>query len=264
MNSKDTVLAVMKDVQGLREHDRKTGQDARWQGLDKVPDAALHSLKMHGGRLTHEVLHSEFSNATTTSGVLVDRGTGSIRFKIFGNDMGEPVTDEVWAAATNKGGNASAKLYKRALRTFLVDLLQLPDDRAEPSFEVSEAKYLVKISRRPKSIPKYFSEVNDIPWTQRTEMLGARIVGLTLDEYAAEWARYFIEAQSTLQIPVYRPFLSRMLQSEGFSCDQADHGVTQALIALKIEGTGVVETKQAQRHVNAVMGLHPTPDYWSL
>jgi hypothetical protein len=226
MNSKVTVLAVMKDVQGLREHDRKTGQDARWQGLDKVPDAALHSLKMHGGRMTHEVLGSNFSNSTTTNGVKINTGTAIVRFNIFGSDEGEPVTDEAWSMDTNKGDNASAKVYKRALRTFFVDLLQLPDDRAEPvPYTLDE--HLVEVRKRPKSKPKYFSEIVDIPWSLRTEALGAQIAFLTMDEYAVEWAIYFIDSCGLSEDTRVRPSLVPILERLGFSKLQAEYGASQ-------------------------------------
>jgi hypothetical protein len=235
MNSKDTVLAVMKDVQGLREHDRKTGQDARWQGLDKVPDAALHSLKMHGGRLTHEDLHSEFSTDTTHDGVLVDSGMVIIQFNVYGSE-GDPVTGVVSAEATNNGGNASAKVYKRALRTFLVELLQLPNDRGEPSDEFSEVterdRYLLKRRRIPRPKARKRGRIADIPWSPRTEALGAQIASLTLDEYAVEWARYYLDrySQGIAQIPGDgRPFLIKMLLGVGFSDSQAEHGASRAL-----------------------------------
>jgi hypothetical protein len=238
MNSKVTVLAVMKDVQGLREHDRKTGQDARWQGLDKVPDAALHSLKMHGGRMTHEVLGSNFSNSTTTNGVKINTGTAIVRFNIFGSDEGEPVTDEAWSMDTNKGDNASAKVYKRALRTFFVDLLQLPDDRAEPGvdLEVPERdRYLVKRRRPPKPNTRYSPGVADIPWSPRTEALGARIAFLTLDEYAVEWAKYYLDALSTDQHTIAYRFLVTELQDIGFSDSEAEHGAVEALRSFGID-----------------------------
>jgi hypothetical protein len=231
MNSRDTVLAVMKDVQGLRDHDRKTGQDARWQGLDKVPDAAMHSLKMHGGRLTHKVLLSSFSKSTTDSGVKIDRGVVLVRFSIFGSDLGEPVTDEAWVADTSTGENASAKVYKRALRTFFVDLLQLPSDRAvagDEFFERTDAgRYLAKALRAPKLSTRKTSPVRDIPWSPRTEALGAQIAFLTMDEYAVEWARYYIDSLWIGDDPNHRLELVDKLLSEGFTESQAEHGVVQ-------------------------------------
>jgi hypothetical protein len=234
MNSKDTVLAVMKDVKGLRMHDHKTGQDARWQGLDKVPDAALHSMKMHGGRLTHEVLFSSFSNSTNYRGVKIDIGAVSVRFNIFGSDMGEPVTGEASGLDTSKGANASAKVYKRALRTFLVNLLQLPGDRAEPGSPFLQFNYLDEPNRR-KSKPKDSSAIEDIPWSPRTEALGAQIAFLTTDEYAAEWARYFIDSSGLYEdmkvrprlITAWRKWLPEALQEVGFSKAQAEYGASQ-------------------------------------
>jgi hypothetical protein len=234
MNSKDTVLAVMKDVQGLREHDRKTGQDARWQGLDKVPDAALHSLKMHGGRLTHDVLSSNFLNSINDQGVKINRGTAVVRFKVFGSDESEPVSEDVHSMDEAKGNNAYAKLYKRALRTFFVDLLQLPDDRSEggyPSFEDAYAD----VRKLSKSHPKHFSEIVDIPWSPRTEALGAQVAFLTAEEYAVEWARYLIDSLMLSEgTRVRRRYVARVqkwlpeaLQEVGFSKAQAEYGASQ-------------------------------------
>ena len=184
---------------------------------------------MHGGRLTHEVLLSSFRNSTTDSGVKIDSGAVLVRFNIFGSDRGEPVTDEASAVDTNKGDNASAKLYKRALRTFFVDLLKLPDDRAEPGFEVFD-KYLTKARKLPKSEPKYCSKIKDIPWSPRTEALGARIAFLTEDEYAVEWARYYIDTLSISQDPNARLYLVGQLQEIGFLKLQAEHGANRALL----------------------------------
>ena len=235
MNSKDTVLAVMKDAQGLREHDRKTGQDARWQGLDKVPDTALHALRMHGGRLTHKVIHYKFSTRTSESGITLNVINAAIRFNVFGRDKGDPVGGTVIAVAAERGDNAAATVYKRALRTFLVGLLELPNDRAArdfPSYENGDSG--VRTPRTPKAKASHNSRVTDIPWSPRTEALGARIAELTLDEYAVEWARYYMDAQATLGLPISRPYIMSLLQSEGFSWLQAKHGAYQALLGEEV------------------------------
>jgi|TARA_B110000503_G_scaffold128404_1_gene199366 hypothetical protein len=235
MNAEDTVAAVKAEVHALRAHDRQTGQDSRWEGLDAVPDAVARALKKHGGRITHDFLYSEFSKDTTESGVPVERGMAIIRFSIHGSE-GEPVTGDVAAEATQKGDNAGAKVYKRALKTFLVTLLELPNNRADPDSQVYEKEhYLVKSPKLPKSQPKYFSRIKDIPSSPMTEAAGARIAGLTVDEYAVEWAKYYLEALSVDQHPIAHRFLVTELQEVGFSDSEAEHGAVEALRSFGID-----------------------------
>jgi hypothetical protein len=207
MNSKDTVLAVMKDVQGLRDHHRKTGQDARWQGLDAIPNAANQSLRMHGGHVTHEVLSFQLSTRTDQYGRSRPHAFGVVRFNIFGSEKGKPVTSEVIAEAWERKGDPVPRFMKSALRTFYQILLLLPTDRADPDSVTYE-------SDAPDLIDKTNEDL-------------AQEANLTLEEYASGVVKSYMDLFQSYRGRYFRPEIMELLKMDGFSELQAHNAAIQ-------------------------------------
>lgn len=130
MNSQDTVTALSAEVHRMREHDHNTGQDRRWHGLDAVPNAVGHAIRKFPGFVMSEVVAIERSTRTTEKSGFQMVTKGIIRFRLFGSEPGEPVTHVVLAEAFDKGDKGTDKMMKNAFRTFLIEVLQLPTDRA--------------------------------------------------------------------------------------------------------------------------------------
>jgi hypothetical protein len=207
MNSHETVMAVMGDVQDLREHDRQTGQDANWKGIDAIPNACNESLKKHGGYVTHEVLEFQLSTQTDQYGRSRPFASGIVRFNIFGSEKGKPVTSEVMAEAWERKGDPVPKFMKSALRTFYQQLFLLPTDRADPdSFTYELAS--------PNLIDKTNEDL-------------AQEANLTLEEYASEVVKYYMELFQSYRGPVFRPQIMELLTMEGFSELQAENAAIQ-------------------------------------
>jgi hypothetical protein len=130
MNSQDTVTALSAEVNRRREHDRNTGQDRRWHGLDAVPNAVGHAIRKTGGFVTPEVIAIDRSTRITEKSGFQMVTRGIIRYRLFGSDLGEPISHVVLAEAFDKGDKGTEKMMKIAFRTFLIEVLHLPTDRA--------------------------------------------------------------------------------------------------------------------------------------
>jgi hypothetical protein len=200
-------MAVMGDVQDLREHDRQTGQDAKWKGIDAIPSACNESLKKHGGYVTHEVLSFQLSTKTDQYGRSRPIATGVVRFSIFGSDNGEPVTGEVPAEAWKRKGDPVPKFMKSALRTFYQQLLLLPTDRADPESATDEM---------------YSPDLSD-----KTNEDLAQEGNLTLEDYASGVVKYYMEVFQSYRGPVFRPQIMELLKMDGFSELQAQNAAIQ-------------------------------------
>ena len=133
MNPQDTVKALAEEVHRVREHDRNTGRDSRWKRLDTIQNEVGRAIKKTGGFVTPEVVAVEYTHRTTEKSGFQLVTKGIIRYRLFGSDPGEPVSHVVLAEAFEKGVRGSSKMMKIALRTFLIEVLQLPTDRADPS-----------------------------------------------------------------------------------------------------------------------------------
>jgi hypothetical protein len=207
MNSRETVMAVMGDVQDLREHDRQTGQDAKWKGIDAIPNACNESLKKHGGHVTHEVVSFQLSTRTDQYGRSRPHASGIVRFNVFGSEKGKPVTGEVIAEAWERKGDPVPRFMKSALRTFYQILFLLPTDRADPdsvTFELDS----------PDLIDKTNEDL-------------AQEANLTLEEYASEVVKYYMELFQSYRGPGYRPQIIELLKMDGFSELQAQNAAIQ-------------------------------------
>jgi hypothetical protein len=207
MNSHETVMAVMGDVQDLREHDRQTGQDAKWKRLDAIPNACNESLKKHGGYVTHEVLSFRLSTKIDIHGHSRPHAFGIVRFNIFGSDNGEPVTGVVPAEAWERKGDPVPKFMKSALRTFYQQLFLLPTERADPDSVTYELD-------SPDLIDKTNEDL-------------AQEANLILGEYASGVVKYYMELFQSYRGPAFRPEIMELLKMDGFSELQAQNAAIQ-------------------------------------
>jgi hypothetical protein len=235
MNPADIVTAVMQEIQDLRENDRGTGQDSRWNRLDAIPNAVHQALQKHGGQITHEVLSLHQSTRADKKGSSRNYVQGVVRFNILGSDSGEPVTGEVPAGASDRG-DPIPKMMKSALRTFLIQLFVLPTDRAEPDLHAHELVQNPALPSVSKSKARTPSRLTGLPWSPMTIEVAAQKAGLSLDEYAVESAKYYIEALSISRDPIFRLELVERLIFDGFSQLQAEYGVAQALLGFGLDG----------------------------
>jgi hypothetical protein len=235
MNSADTVTAVMQEIHDLRENDRGMGRDSRWNGLDAIPKAVHQALKKHGGHITHEVLSLHQSTRADRKGASRNYVQGVVRFNILGSESGEPVTGEVPAGASDRG-DPMPKMMKSALRTFLIQLFVLPTDRAEPDVYAHQLVQNPAPPSVPKSKAKIPSHLTGQNWSPMTLEVAAQKAGLSLDEYAVESAKYYIEALSISRDPIFRLELVERLIFDGFSQLQAEYGVAQALLGFGLDG----------------------------
>jgi hypothetical protein len=63
---------------------------------------------------------------------------GIFRYRLFSGNPGKPFSHLVLAEAFDKGDKGRSKMMKVALRTFLIEVLHLPTDRADPDLQSNE------------------------------------------------------------------------------------------------------------------------------
>jgi hypothetical protein len=63
---------------------------------------------------------------------------GTLRYRLFSGNLGELFSHLGLAEAFDKGDKGSSKMMKVGLRTFLIEVLHLPTDRADPDLQSNE------------------------------------------------------------------------------------------------------------------------------
>jgi hypothetical protein len=137
MNSRDLVLAVMTEVQGVAKKEKNTAQNFSFRGIDAVLNAVGPAIRKHGGFLTQSIVSADYSTMASKNGGSLNIVRGIVQFNIYGSE-GEPVTGDVAAESFDSGDKATAKMMSVALRTFLLQMLLLPTDEPDPDLAIYE------------------------------------------------------------------------------------------------------------------------------
>lgn len=143
-NSREVVLAVMADVQGLAKKDRNDHQKFNFRGIDAVMNAVGPALRKAGGFISPFVDRAEYVTVPSKAGGSMVNARLVVTFSVYGSE-GEPITGTVAAEAFDSGDKATAKAMSVAYRTFLLQLLCLPTDEPDPdsfTYEIASREWL--------------------------------------------------------------------------------------------------------------------------
>lgn len=138
MDARQTIIAVMKAVEGVAKRGRNESQNFNFRGIDAVLNAVGPELRKHGGFLKSNVLSSDYSTGTTSKGSQVNIVRLHVEYSFFG-EVGEPLVGDVVAEAFDTSDKATAKALSVALRSYLIQLLCLPTDEKDPDADYIEA-----------------------------------------------------------------------------------------------------------------------------
>lgn len=143
LDARQTILAVMKAVEGVAKRGRNESQNFNFRGIDAVLNAVGPELRKHGGFLKSNILKSDYSTGTTSKGSQVNIVRLHVEYSFFG-EVGEPLVGDIVSESFDTSDKATAKALSVALRSYLIQLLALPTDEKDP-----DAEYIEAVSAEP-------------------------------------------------------------------------------------------------------------------
>jgi hypothetical protein len=138
LDARQTIIAVMKSVEGVAKRGRNEQQSYNFRGIDAVLNAVGPELRKHGGFLKSNILTADHTTGVTSKGSQVNIARLHVQYSFFG-EVGEPLVGDVVAEAFDTSDKATAKALSVALRSYLIQLLCLPTDEKDPDAEYIEA-----------------------------------------------------------------------------------------------------------------------------
>ena len=135
ISAAQSIAGVMAKVGHVGKDSTNTQQNFKFRGIDAVMNAVGPALREVGGFITPDVQSVKYEHGLTKNGGATLEVHLRVKYSWYGTDGGEPITSTVASEATDMSDKGTAKAMSVAYRTFLLQILTLPTDEADPDSE---------------------------------------------------------------------------------------------------------------------------------